>query len=63
VVYQWNGKHGGKQVFGEKPVPGKISPPQNFHEKEMNPGLRGEKLATNHLSHDIARKSGGFDTM
>jgi hypothetical protein len=41
---------------GEKPVPVPLCPPQMSHGLDLgsNPGLRGERPATNRLSHGTA---------
>jgi hypothetical protein len=42
--------------LGEKPVPVPLCPPQISHglDLESNPGLRGERPASNRLSHGTA---------
>jgi hypothetical protein len=42
--------------LGEKPVPVPLCPPQISHGLDLgpNPGLRGERPATNRLSHGTA---------
>jgi hypothetical protein len=39
---------------GEKPVPVPLCPPQTPHGLTRDPGLRGERPATNRLSHGTA---------
>jgi hypothetical protein len=47
---------GENRQLGEKPVPVPLCPPQTPHGLDLgsNPGLRGERPATNHLSHGTA---------
>jgi hypothetical protein len=47
---------GENRQLGEKPVPVPLCPPQISHRLDLgsNPGLRGERLATNRLSHGTA---------
>jgi hypothetical protein len=47
---------GENRQLGEKPVPVPLCPPQISHVLDLglNPGLRGERPATNHLSHGTA---------
>jgi hypothetical protein len=47
---------GENRQLGEKPVPVPLCPPQISHGLDLgsNPGLRGERPATNHLSHGTA---------
>jgi hypothetical protein len=47
---------GENRQLGEKPVPVPLCPPQISHGLEVgsNPGLRGERPATNRLSHGTA---------
>jgi hypothetical protein len=49
VELNWQGK---TEVLGENTVPVPICPPQIPH--GLNPGLRGERPATNRLSHGTA---------
>jgi hypothetical protein len=44
---------GENRQLGEKPVPVPLCPPQISHGLDLgsNPGLRGERPATNRLSH------------
>jgi hypothetical protein len=48
---------GENRQLGEKPVPVPLYPPQISHGLDLgpNPGLRGERPATNRLSHGTAR--------
>jgi hypothetical protein len=52
---------GENRQLGEKPVPGPLCPPQISHGLDLgsNPGLRGERPATNRLSHGTATKRVG----
>jgi hypothetical protein len=47
---------GENRQLGEKPVPVPLCPPQISHGLDLgsNPGLRGERPATNRLSHGTA---------
>jgi hypothetical protein len=47
---------GENRQLGEKPVPVPFCPPQTSHGLDLgsNPGLRGERPATNRLSHGTA---------
>ena len=47
---------GKNRQLGEKPVPVPLCPPQISHGLDLgsNPGLRGERPATNRLSHGTA---------
>jgi hypothetical protein len=47
---------GENRQLGEKPVPVPLCPPQISHglTPRSNPGLRGERPATNRLSHGTA---------
>jgi hypothetical protein len=47
---------GENRQLGEKPVPVPLRPPQISHGLDLgsNPGLRGERPATNRLSHGTA---------
>jgi hypothetical protein len=47
---------GENRQLGEKSVPVPLSPPQISHGLDLgsNPGLRGERTATNRLSHGTA---------
>jgi hypothetical protein len=47
---------GENRQLGEKPVPMPLCPPQISHGLDLgsNPGLRGERPATNRLSHGTA---------
>jgi hypothetical protein len=48
---------GENRQLGEKPVPVPLFPPQISHGLDLgsNPGLRGERPATNRLSHGTAK--------
>jgi hypothetical protein len=47
---------GENRQLGEKPVPVPLCPPQISHGLDLgsNPGLRGDRPATNRLSHGTA---------
>jgi hypothetical protein len=45
---------GETEVLGEKPVPLPLCPPQISTDLGSNPGMRGERQATNRLSHGTA---------
>ena len=47
---------GENRQLGEKPIPVPLCPPQISHGLDLrsNPGLRGERPATNRLSHGTA---------
>jgi hypothetical protein len=47
---------GENRQLGEKRVPEPLCPPQISHELDLgsNPGLRGDRPATNRLSHGTA---------
>jgi hypothetical protein len=47
---------GENRELGEKPVPVSLCPPQISHglTRDRTPGLRGERPATNRLSHGTA---------
>jgi hypothetical protein len=49
---------------GEKPVPEPLSPPQipRGLNRESNPGLRGDRPATNRLSHGAPRTAFSQET-
>jgi hypothetical protein len=49
---------GENRQLGEKSVPEPLCPPQISHGLDLgsNPGLRGERPATNRLSHGTARR-------
>jgi hypothetical protein len=53
---QWNEIGRENRQLGEKPVPLPLCPPQISHGLDLgsNPGLRGERPATNRLSHGTA---------
>jgi hypothetical protein len=50
VEWNWQGK---TEVLGEKPVAVPLCPPEILH--GSNPGLRGERPATNRLNHGTAK--------
>jgi hypothetical protein len=53
LEWNWQGK---TDVLEEKPVPVPLCPPQiPMHDPEFNPGLCGERPATNRLSHGTAK--------
>jgi hypothetical protein len=56
IEHQWNEIDRENRQLGEKPVPVLLCPPQISHGLGLgsNPGLRGERPATNRLSHGTA---------
>jgi hypothetical protein len=57
MEHRWNETDRGKPKYsGDKPIPVPLCPPQIPHGliPGSNPGLRGEKPATNRLSHGTA---------
>jgi hypothetical protein len=56
MEHQWNEIDRGKPTTGEKPVPVSLCPPQISNGLDLGSisGLRGERPATNRLSHGTA---------
>jgi hypothetical protein len=56
VEWYWQGE---TEELGEKPVSVPLCPPQISHglTRAQNPGLRGDRPATNHLSHGVTLPS------
>ena len=56
MEHRWNKNYGGKPKYsGEKPVSVPTTNP-TWTDPGSNPGLRGERPATNRLSHGTATK-------